>query len=251
MTWSVERAIVRVSSAAAVAVQGITGYRPCDLIERTLVRVGEALLRRLDHDYDEPLPDDLRRHSSAILTCPCGTTTYVDGSERSVNESAEEFAREHDGHTGPEDAPLLRGYTVDDLTAMKSRIHSNFAGAAASLAHLLPGASVREGKQQDASDPSPSFASAGPHKTSAQVKTTTGACAEPAAPAEWVAAGSGAGEVSATPKPVPSPARSASEEDVGVVNITMRRAEFVPGGGGAFIAYSDDFPDKQFLIVPK
>lgn len=33
-------------------------------------------------------------------------------------------------------------------------------------------------------------------------------------------------------------------------SITFQRTELIPGGRGAMLAYSDDFPDKQFLIVP-
>lgn len=56
------------------------------------------------------------------------------------------------------------------------------------------------------------------------------------------------GVVGGVPHDVPTPPRS---EDVETVSITMHRSELIPGGNGALIAYSDDFPDKQFLIIPK
>jgi len=32
--------------------------------------------------------------------------------------------------------------------------------------------------------------------------------------------------------------------------ITLHRTELIPGGNGARIGWSDDYPDKQFLIIP-
>ena len=44
-----------------------------------------------------------------------------------------------------------------------------------------------------------------------------------------------------------------SEEDIYTLNFTLtfQRSELIPGGNGALIAFSDDFPDKQFLIIPQ
>jgi hypothetical protein len=33
--------------------------------------------------------------------------------------------------------------------------------------------------------------------------------------------------------------------------ITLHRAQLILGGGGAYLGFSDEFPDKQFLIVPQ
>lgn len=34
------------------------------------------------------------------------------------------------------------------------------------------------------------------------------------------------------------------------IEITLHRTELIPGGGGARVGFSDDFPGKQFLIIP-
>ena len=34
-------------------------------------------------------------------------------------------------------------------------------------------------------------------------------------------------------------------------SITIHRSELIPGGNGAIIGLSDDFPDRQFLVVPQ
>jgi hypothetical protein len=39
-------------------------------------------------------------------------------------------------------------------------------------------------------------------------------------------------------------------EDVVTYEITLHRTELIPGGNGARIGWSDDYPDKQFLIIP-
>lgn len=98
------------------------GYLPpfCEIVERTVVFVGEVFLKRFGHDYDHPLPEDLTRHARNLFACPCGVTKYVDGSERSVNESAEEFQREHAGHTADSEPPPPTGYTLEDVFAMKA-----------------------------------------------------------------------------------------------------------------------------------
>ena len=57
----------------------------------------------------------------------------------------------------------------------------------------------------------------------------------PVAPADMTAA------LSATPMGLP-----ASE-----YTITLHRTELIPGGMGARLGRSDDFPDRQFLILPK
>jgi len=37
----------------------------------------------------------------------------------------------------------------------------------------------------------------------------------------------------------------------GIGDITIHRSELVPGGMGARFGYSDDFPDRVFLIIPE
>jgi hypothetical protein len=44
---------------------------------------------------------------------------------------------------------------------------------------------------------------------------------------------------------------SSDSDDIETFEFTIHRTELIPGGNGALIGYSDDFPDKQFLIVPK
>ena len=39
--------------------------------------------------------------------------------------------------------------------------------------------------------------------------------------------------------------------DVFGYSITVHRSELLPGGRGALIGYSDDYPDHQFLVIPK
>jgi hypothetical protein len=34
-------------------------------------------------------------------------------------------------------------------------------------------------------------------------------------------------------------------------DITIHRSQLIPGGHGARIGFSDDFPDRQFLIIPE
>jgi hypothetical protein len=33
--------------------------------------------------------------------------------------------------------------------------------------------------------------------------------------------------------------------------VTIHRSELIPGGRGARIGYSDDHPDKVFLVIPE
>jgi hypothetical protein len=35
------------------------------------------------------------------------------------------------------------------------------------------------------------------------------------------------------------------------LEITLHRTELTPCGNGARLGFSDDFPDKQFLILPE
>lgn len=39
--------------------------------------------------------------------------------------------------------------------------------------------------------------------------------------------------------------------DDDVIELTMHRSQFIPNGNGAILAFSDDFPDRQFLFIPK
>ena len=39
-------------------------------------------------------------------------------------------------------------------------------------------------------------------------------------------------------------------DDVEAFTFTINRSELIPGGHGARIGFSDEFPDRQFLIVP-
>lgn len=41
------------------------------------------------------------------------------------------------------------------------------------------------------------------------------------------------------------------EPDVVTCEFTIHRSELIPGGNGARIGFSDDFPGKQFLIIPQ
>jgi hypothetical protein len=40
-------------------------------------------------------------------------------------------------------------------------------------------------------------------------------------------------------------------EEIITHTITIHRSELIPGGGGARIGYSDDYPDRQFLVIPE
>jgi hypothetical protein len=41
------------------------------------------------------------------------------------------------------------------------------------------------------------------------------------------------------------------DEPAETYEFTIHRSELIPGGNGARIGFSDDFPGKQFLIVPQ
>ena len=40
-------------------------------------------------------------------------------------------------------------------------------------------------------------------------------------------------------------------DDTETYTITIHRSEFIPGGNGARIGYSDDHPDLMLLFIPK
>lgn len=42
-----------------------------------------------------------------------------------------------------------------------------------------------------------------------------------------------------------------SEQSVQTEAFTIDRSEFISGGNGARVGFSDDFPDRQFLFIPK
>ncbi len=42
-----------------------------------------------------------------------------------------------------------------------------------------------------------------------------------------------------------------SDDHIESYEFTINRSELVPGGRGARLGFSDEFPDRQFLIIPK